>query len=279
MIHHTKALVETQSMAMNLKMPRWQWFKSCFVCRMKVAGATNAAHHVENSASVLQHQGLLHISIWNVFQLSIDQDGWKMLSFHFCMKSLNNGKTLSSIWEPLMIFKFSRKPSVYIAMIYPNLLHKCRTGSLIAVILAHTFCNHQAGLGEFHDFISCYYEAFRIWHGLVNFYVISLVGKLCKSFGSWSGLSRYCFPLLQPRTALWVSWWSEVAFWKVKTMILGDFWSKFFKSKGSSLFSFPRRPDLRHRKWLGGVYLFGTDGCGHTSVGSSFWDKMRYIND
>ena len=31
--------------------------------------------HVENSASVLQHQGLLHISIWNVFQLSIDQDG------------------------------------------------------------------------------------------------------------------------------------------------------------------------------------------------------------
>ena len=64
---------------------------------MKVAGTINAAHNhnVETSASVLQHQGLLHISIWNVFQLSIDQDGWLLLSFHFCMTSLKNGKTLS----------------------------------------------------------------------------------------------------------------------------------------------------------------------------------------
>lgn len=136
-----------------IKMPRWQWLKSCFVCRMKVAGTINAAHNhnVETSASVLQHQGLLHISIWNVFQLSIDQDGWLLLSFHFCMTSLKNGKTLSLRSENL--WWFSRKPSVYIAIIYPNLLHKCRTGSLIAVILAHTFCNHQAGLGEIHHFL------------------------------------------------------------------------------------------------------------------------------
>ena len=37
-----------------------------------------------------------------------------------------------------------------------------------------------------------------------------------------------------------------------------DFWYKFFKSNCSSLSLFLADP--RHRKWLGGVYLFGTDG-------------------
>ena len=251
---------------MNIKMPRWQWLKSCFVCRMKVAGATNAAHHVENSASVLQHQGLLHISIWNVFQLSIDQDRWKMLSFHFCMKSLNNGKTLSLGSENL--WWFSRKPSVYIAIIYPNLikftytnagldhwlLWSWRTPSAITRLglVKSTILCHQFGREALEERWNC-----KSWESILaadqGFPDIAFLFSSHEPLYECLGGQKLCFEKSRP-------WFLEI--------------SKFFKSKGSSL----RPADPRHRKWLGGVYLFGTDGCGpDTSVGSSFWDKMIYI--
>ena len=195
-----------------------------------------------------------------------------MLSFHFCMKSLNNGKTLSLGSENL--WWFSRKPSVYIAIIYPNLIKFTYTNAGLDHWLLWSWRTPSAitrlGLVKIHDFIWGFVrEALeerwncKSWESILaadqGFPDIAFLFSSHEPLYECLGGQKLCFEKSRP-------WFLEI--------------SKFFKSKGSSLFSFPRRPaDPRHRKWLGGVYLFGTDGCGpDTSVGSSFWDKMRYIN-
>ncbi len=109
------------------------------------------------------------------------------------------------------------------------------------------------------------YVACRLWLRLMNLTSSVWVGKLWKKggiashgsqfffffkhdkkekrtkwFGSWSGLSRYCFPLLQPRTAVWVSWWwQKLGFEKPRPWFL----VQVFQKQLLKPFSFPRRPE------------------------------------
>ena len=268
MIHHTKAFFQTQSMAMNSKMPRWQWLKSCFVCRMKVAGATNAAHHVEKFSPPCFSTKVFYTSLFGMlFQLSINQDGWKMLSFHFCMKSLNYWNTLSSIWEPLMIFK--------------------------EAFSLHSY--HLPKFTQMQDWIidCCDLGAHLLqspgWAGWnPRFYVISLVGKLWKKGGIAShgesilaadqGFPDIAF-LFSSHEALYECLGGQkFVFWKVKTMFFGDF--QVFQKQGLKpfLFSSPtRRPEAS--QMVGRcIPVWGPTAVGPTLPwGLSFWDKMRYI--
>ena len=150
MIHHTKAFFQTQSMAMNSKMPRWQWLKSCSCVAWKLQGPQMLLIMLRIQPPCFSTK-VFYTSLFGMYSnFLLIRTGERCLVFIFAWNLSTTG-TLSLRSENL--WWFSRKPSVYIAIIYPN-LHKCRTGSLIAVILAHTFCNHQAGLGEIHDFMS-----------------------------------------------------------------------------------------------------------------------------